>query len=942
MLLATRNLIIVLLLISTLGLKAQETTSFWEPVKGPYSGQLWAMFVSSSGTYYAGTAFGSVFRKKKDEDIWKLVAQSPDKQTILSFGEHEGAIIVGDAYGWIASSSDDGDTWITENQGIAGGGQQVRSLKNTQIGFLAGTGTGIYKRTPIEGVTGYEWVSTSFETGKGGNFVFSLAEDDQGNLWVGSAIGIYKSQDGGQTWSEAGLNIALTAVFGLAIKEGNVYAGTDEGLFVHYQTSEDGVWNQLVPELTKGNQVRSVAVINSKLFVSVTGNRTFFSENDTDWVKLHYFNNQESASVEDEKVVDARAGFCQDGELLVTGTFDGVWVNLLNDLTRSNSKIGIPEDINFLTSTQSKLFAVANARTLYESNSADSDLTWLSTFALRGEGQIRCYTEKVDGSKYINLSGAGTGAPLLGYKLDASSTGFDAAPFPTEVKTINQIFITSKGAVLIAANSGIYSFNVLTEEIKRLSKVTLVGKEILSLSEDAVGNIYAATPSGFYVSFDDALTWSVSKLVAEKARINCILTTGDKKGYAATSNGLYYFNDLESEPVKVGEFNEASSVVKDQRGHLYVISAGSAYYAHDENAYWELLNEGLKNYTLSRLQVVGNYVYVSSNGGLFRHQYAGYASVSLSGLGTYLYNGQERVATATVVPENLNYEITYNDDTTVPVNAGKYNVKVKVIDNVYVGEAVGEIIIDGIPASISITPTPGYIYDGTQRPATASTEPPGLEVNFLYNGSTEIPVAAGDYEVTATIGTANYVGHAESKIQIEKAQQAISFSELPDKLVTDNYFIPSASSSKNLPVEFNIGEGPAFIIGDTVVLNGGSGEVVVNAVQPGNENYYPAHTVTRKFFVWVDVILSVEDNLQKSLVVYPIPANDKITIRSEINRIRSITITDVYGRTLAKELFSLPTQQYDFNLSDHPSGTLLLTVITERNERITRQIQFLK
>ena len=80
--------------------------------------------------------------------------------------------------------------------------------------------------------------------------------------------------------------------------------------------------------------------------------------------------------------------------------------------------------------------------------------------------------------------------------------------------------------------------------------------------------------------------------------------------------------------------------------------------------------------------------------------------------------------------------------------------------------------------------------------------------------------------------------------------QNITFASIPDKLTIDNPFTIAASASSGLPVSFNVVSGPASIVaGNTIVLDGTTGVVVVEAIQAGNVNYNPAPSVTKSFTV---------------------------------------------------------------------------------------------
>ena len=66
-------------------------------------------------------------------------------------------------------------------------------------------------------------------------------------------------------------------------------------------------------------------------------------------------------------------------------------------------------------------------------------------------------------------------------------------------------------------------------------------------------------------------------------------------------------------------------------------------------------------------------------------------------------------------------------------------------------------------------------YDGSAKPATATTTPAGLSVAITYNGSATVPTAAGTYPVIATISDANYSGTTSGSLIISKATPVITW-----------------------------------------------------------------------------------------------------------------------------------------------------------------------
>jgi len=141
--------------------------------------------------------------------------------------------------------------------------------------------------------------------------------------------------------------------------------------------------------------------------------------------------------------------------------------------------------------------------------------------------------------------------------------------------------------------------------------------------------------------------------------------------------------------------------------------------------------------------------------------------------------------------------------------------------------------------------------------ATASS---GLPVNFeMISGPATI---AGDImtldgiEGMVTIratqigdGTYNTSVPVERYFFVNKANQILSFQNIPDKLTTDLPFNISASSSAGLAISFEIISGPATINGDLITLDGIVGTVIVRASQAGNGQYAAASPVQKSFLV---------------------------------------------------------------------------------------------
>ncbi len=140
----------------------------------------------------------------------------------------------------------------------------------------------------------------------------------------------------------------------------------------------------------------------------------------------------------------------------------------------------------------------------------------------------------------------------------------------------------------------------------------------------------------------------------------------------------------------------------------------------------------------------------------------------------------------------------------------------------------------------------------------AATASSGLPVSFrivsgpaTLSGNLVTLTGAGTVVIEATQGgneNYNAAPAVQRSFGVGKADQTITFGALTDKTFGDAPFALGATASSNLPVSYRIVSGPATINGATVTING-AGVVLIEASQPGNENYNAAPAVQRSFEV---------------------------------------------------------------------------------------------
>lgn len=158
-------------------------------------------------------------------------------------------------------------------------------------------------------------------------------------------------------------------------------------------------------------------------------------------------------------------------------------------------------------------------------------------------------------------------------------------------------------------------------------------------------------------------------------------------------------------------------------------------------------------------------------------------TITLSGTGSFPYDGNTHAATATVMGDVAGYpavaEVIYDGGAAAPSAVGSYSV-VATLDaassvNYTAAPAAGLIVIGEANVTVTLGNLGPHVYDGTAKAATVSTAP-SVAVVVTYDDSPTPPNAAGSYSVVATVTEAGYSGSATGTLVITKAASTVEFS----------------------------------------------------------------------------------------------------------------------------------------------------------------------
>jgi hypothetical protein len=226
--------------------------------------------------------------------------------------------------------------------------------------------------------------------------------------------------------------------------------------------------------------------------------------------------------------------------------------------------------------------------------------------------------------------------------------------------------------------------------------------------------------------------------------------------------------------------------------------------------------------------------------------------VSLENL-NQIYDGTPKPVTVRTDPEGVAIEVTYDNSTAIPLNAGLYSVIARVSDPFnYSGSASGTLVIARAIPLITWN-NPDNITCGIPLTATQLNATTGVTGSFVYTPPAGTILKAGPAQTLATSFTpadvANYDNVSASVlINVVKIDQTITFAALSNQGYASPDFTLSATASSGLTVTFTAADNCALVDNTTVHITG-IGICTITASQAGDDNFNPAPSVIRTFEV---------------------------------------------------------------------------------------------
>ena len=204
----------------------------------------------------------------------------------------------------------------------------------------------------------------------------------------------------------------------------------------------------------------------------------------------------------------------------------------------------------------------------------------------------------------------------------------------------------------------------------------------------------------------------------------------------------------------------------------------------------------------------------------------------------------------------------------------------------------------------------------------------GLNIEFVssdteiitIDGNIASIVGIGEVTITARqIGSCVYQAVSESqRIEVNKAQQTITFEPLQDRYVREESFELYAESSSGLPVSFDTSDPAVIFIFNNKATIRGEGIVTITATQNGNDVYSEAEPVSQTQAI---IVLTIED-VKTGIRLFPNPVNNStlnVHIPSPQDKTQ-IHIFDLNGKTVFSKRISRSRKDLQLDISKLDKG----------------------
>lgn len=227
----------------------------WQQISGPTGGYILAFAIDPTNTQivYAGTNSGGIFKSTNGGSSWGVVNSGLTNLNMLNntvissltIDPTSNRTIYAATNNGVFKSTNGGSSWIAVNSGLAGTHPAILAIDptNSQTLYAGTSGSGVFKSTnggnSWSAVSAGLWTSFGMPGPDGEPQIMvsrlAIAPSSSQTIYAGvSGGGVFKSTNGGNSWSAINNGLSDTSIYSLAIDPTNsqtIYAAVYGGLF---------------------------------------------------------------------------------------------------------------------------------------------------------------------------------------------------------------------------------------------------------------------------------------------------------------------------------------------------------------------------------------------------------------------------------------------------------------------------------------------------------------------------------------------------------------------------------------------------------------------------------------------------------------------------------------------------------------------------------------
>lgn len=613
------------------------------------------LLVTENGALLAGTGdqFGrgsGLYRSLDGGGSWQLSRSGITASLGQTLLQTDAGLFVGTAESGVNRSSDNGQSWVPVNNGLAGNALVVHALAKQNGVLFAGTdGDGVYRSTN----NGQSWTKTSTGSLNSAQ-VFALAVAGDG-LYAGAvSTGVYRSTDSGQSWSSisGGLTGPALNVYSLLPIRGAVLAATDDG--VYRLTENSQTWVRSGSGLA-GRFISALLSTQNFLFAATLGGGVFRStDNGQTWLPVNTGLSDEALNVATllalgdsiylgtvalnvggEGVFRStdggqswqpfRLAFGQqsvyaletDGQRIFAASFgDGVFVlaNNVQSWAANNANLG-NRFVNAVFAADSAILTGTLGGGVFRS--ANQGQSWQSTAGLPPNSNVQSLTG-AGNQIYAGLFAGGV------YRSGNGGANWTSAGLTAQ--TINTLVLGNAALLFAGTDAGVQRS---PDQGTTWQPAGLSNLRVVSLVVSGNRLLAGTYGNGIHASTDNGTNWTqigsganglmnlnVTALTLGTDGTTLFAGTDGGGVYRSTNGGISWTAVNTGLPITLNVFSFSVSGTK-----LYVGSIYGVFLSEDNGGKWTQLNAGLLNIYVTSLTASGKTLIAGTRiGGVFTSQ----------------------------------------------------------------------------------------------------------------------------------------------------------------------------------------------------------------------------------------------------------------------------------------------------------------------------------